>query len=319
MKRLPIGAAVLLAFVGALASALWAFPNQSPAAAARIRLTAVARALVDQGLAGPAPDDPKAAGFEAVPSPGVRYLPNVARATNLPWIDSNGWRFARGIRKAHYAKIPAGSAALAAAEASMFDVEAVLDPDAKDLDDLARILKFLRTQERPALPPLVNIAVVDSASPAMTEVLNLLTRRNLLYRVVRAPDPSADLTVQIGTPDFPADSVVNPYEFAARVRAKLGDDKRLVRIYGTSTVLARLTGDRTRARLQLLSFGRRQQGGGDQSMRVRVLGRYRPAGFAAYGTAAEAQLSDVRHADNGTEFWVPDFTTYAVIDLEPVK
>ena len=66
--------------------------------------------------------------------------------------------------------------------------------------------------------------------------------------------------------DFPAEAAANPYEFAARVRAKLGDDRRLVRLYGTSTVIARLTGDKSRARLYLLSFGsRRQQDAGERA------------------------------------------------------
>jgi hypothetical protein len=54
--------------------------------------------------------------------------------------------------------------------------------------------------------------------------------------VVRAPDGSFNLTVQLGTADFPRETAANPYEFAARVPAKLGDDNRLVRLYGTSRV-----------------------------------------------------------------------------------
>ena len=194
-----------------------------------------------------------------MPSPGVRYLPNVARATNVPWIDSNGWRFARGLRKANYVKLPAGSAALAAAEAFVFNVDAIVNPDPKDVDDLGTMLRFIKSQEAPPMPELVNIGVVDDGSPVMGEVLNLLTRQNLLYKVVKKPDPGLDVNVQLGTPDFPAEAAANPYEFAARVRAKLGDDKRFVRLYGTSTVIARLTGDAKRARLYLLSFGSRRQ------------------------------------------------------------
>jgi hypothetical protein len=179
------------------------------------------------------------------------------------------------------------------------------------------MLRFLKAQQQAPMPPLVNIGVVDDGTPIMAEVMNLLTRRNLLYKVVPKPDPSLDLNVQLGTPDFPADAAANPYEFAARVRAKLGDDKRLVRIYGTSTVLARLTGSGGRARLSLLSFSRRrQESGGTQAMRVRLVGRYRPTRFAAYGAVEGAELGDLRHPGNTTEFWVPDFTTLAVVDLE---
>jgi hypothetical protein len=53
------------------------------------------------------------------------------------------------------------------------------------------------------LPPMANIGVVDDRSPRMGEILNLLTRSNLLYRVVPAPDSRLDLTLQLGTTDFP--------------------------------------------------------------------------------------------------------------------
>ena len=150
------------------------------------------------------------------------------------------------MRKVSYANVPAGSAPLAAAEAFVFNVDAIINPDPKDLEDLGKMLRFLKANEQAPLPDMVNIGVVDSPSPLLNEVLNLLTRRNLLYKVVPAPDRTLDLNVQLGTPDFPAEAAANPYEFAARVRAKLGDDKRLVRLYGTSTVIARLTGDKSR-------------------------------------------------------------------------
>src|SRR4029450_4160039 len=109
----------------------------------------------------------------------------------------------------------------------------------------------------------------------------------------------------------------NPYEFAARVRAQPGDDKRLVRLYGTNTVISRLTGDKSRARLYLLSFGSRsQQNAGAQAIRVRVQGRYQPAKFAAYGGNPEAKVSDVRHPGTTTEFWIPDFNTCAIVRSE---
>ena len=308
----------LLAGVLAAAALLAASPIEQSATEARIFVTGAGTRLVDQGLAGPAPPD--TSGFQEVPSPGVRYLPNVARATNVPWIDSNGWRFARGLRKANYMKLPAGSAALAAAEAFVFNVDAILNPDPKDVDDLGTMLRFIKSQEAPPMPELVNIGVVDDGSPVMGEVLNLLTRQNLFYKVVKKPDTDLDLNVQLGTRDFPAEAAANPYEFAAQVRAKLGDDKRLVRLYGTSTVIARLTGHPKGARLFLLSFGsRRQQSAGPQAIRVRVVGRYRPTGFSPYGVSDEAKLGDLRNPGNTTEFWVPDFTTCAVIDLESIR
>ena len=263
-----------------------------------------------QGLAAAAPTGAEAAAFEEVPPPGVRFVPNVARATNLPWIDSNGWRFQRGLRKANYAKLPAGSAPLAAAEAFTFDVDA--DPQSRSggrgrARKDAAFLKPLR-EAQPPMPAMANIGVVDSPSPVMGEVLNLLTRRNLLYRVVAAPDPALDLTVQLGTPDFPLDAAANPNEFAARVREKLGDDKRLVRLYGTSTVIARLTGDKERRTTPSAELCQPATAAGRRAGPARpLLGRYKPTRLAAYGAAEGATLTDVRNPGDTTEFWVPDF------------
>jgi hypothetical protein len=284
----------------------------------RVYVTSVASSLVEQGLAAPAPTGADAAAFEEVPHPRVRSVPTVARATNVPWIDSNGWRFQRGIQKANYATLPTGFAALAAAESFAFNVDAILNPDPADVDELGKMLRFLKTNDQPPMPGMANIGVVDDRSAVMGEILNMLTRRNLLYRVVSAPDPALSFTVQLGTPDFPSDTAKDPVEFAARVRAKLGDDNRLVRLYGTSTIIVRLTGEGKRARLYLLAFdrSRRRQADDAEAIRVRVLGRYQPAKLAAYGVNPDAPPADLRHIGNTTEFWLPSFNTIAIVDLD---
>ncbi len=295
----------------------------APAENTHFYVPPAASTLIAQALAEPAPTE--TATFQSVPTPAVRFQNNEAQATTSPWVDSNAWRFQRGISKANYAKLPPGSASLAAAEAFAFNVDAILNPDPADLEPLTRMLQFLKAQRRPPMPALANIAVVDDHSPALDEVLNMLSRRNMLYRVVSAPDRKLDLTVQLGTKDFPTEATANPSDFAARVREKLGDDKRLVRLYGTSTVIAHLTGDGKRARLYLLSYtrSRGQQGGNQQignqpaGIRVRVLGRYRPS-VAAYG-APDAKLIDVENPGNATEFTLPAFNTLAIIDLDAVK
>jgi hypothetical protein len=335
MKGLKNQAALWLVSAVALTCGAFAAPDTS-----RFYVTSAASSLVQQGLAAPVPIDAETAAFQQVAQPGIRFVPNEAQATTAPWIDSNGSRFQRGLQKANYAKLPAGSAPLAAAEAFAFNVDAILNPVPSDVEELGRMLRFLKTHEQPPRPVLANIGVIDDGSPVLGEVLNLLTRRNLLYRVVSAPDRTLDLTVQLGTEDFPKESAATPSEFAARVRAKLGDDKRLVRLYGTSTVIARLTGDGKQARLYLLSYGGRRGGGGQagggqqaqqggaqrgqsaqqvQGIRVRVLGWYRPAKFAAYGAAPDATLLDVENQRNATEFSVPSFMTFAIIDLKAAK
>jgi hypothetical protein len=259
---------------------------------------------------------PDAAEFREVESPGVQFQPNQAQATPAPWIDSNAWRFQRGIRKANYAKLAAGAAALAAAEAFVFHVDAVLNPDPADAAELERMLTFLKAQDQPDLPAKANIGVLDDGSDTMGEVLNMLTRRNLLYRVIAKPDPKLDLNVRLGSPDFPKEAAGDPSDFAARVRAKLGDDKRMIRLYGTNTAIAHLTGDARRARLFLLSYSRNRM---QQGIRVRVAGRYKPAKFSAYGAAANAQLVDVDNPGNATEFSIPQFSTIAIVDLDKLK
>jgi hypothetical protein len=281
-----------------------------------------ASSLADEGLAKLAPGGARAADFQELPAPGVRFVPTVARATSVPWIDTNAHRYRRGLRKANYATLPEGTAALAAAEAFAFGAEAILNPDPADVNELKAMLRFLQSQERPPLPPLVNIGVIDDGTPRMGEVLKMLSRRNLLYRVVAAPDRGLDLNVRIGSREFPSSEAGNPYRFAVLVRDKLGDNKRLVRLYGTNTVLAHLTGDSTRARLFLLQYGRGRRSipaEAPPAMQVRLLGTYRPVGLAAFSAPAGAKPSDIQHVDGGTEFWLPDFAVCAIIDFEVVK
>ena len=288
--------------------------RQSPA---QLRLFAgpAAAGLVGQGLLAAMPAD--ASGFQVVPPPGLRSVRNDAQATVAPWVDSNGWRFQRGLKRVNYEKLPAGASPLAAAEAFTFGVEAIVNPDAADLEELGRLLAFLKANSRPAMPVVANVGVVDDGSPEMGEVLNMLTRRNLLYRVVPKNDRSLALTVEVGTPAFPRDVLTNPNDFAARVREALGDDRRSVRVYGTSTVVSHLTGDDMRARLHLVSYSRNRN---QASIRVRVLGRYQPAAVAAFGAPDGAALTDVRRLEEGaTEFSVPAFNTIAIVDLDRMR
>ena len=182
------------------------------------------------------------------------------------------------------------------------------------------MLRFVKAHEHAPLPPLANVAVLDDGSPQMGEILNLLTRRNLLYRVVSAPDPTVP-TVRLGSADFPAESARNPSDFAARVREKIGDDNRLVRVYGTSTAIARLTRDGKRTRLFLVAYSgnRRRPGRNQQHVRIRLLGRHEPVSLAAYGASPDAKLLDVEHPGNTTEFSLPTFSTLAIVDFTTAR
>ena len=138
------------------ASCAIAIAGAGAAGSTRFSVTGPASSLVGQGLAAAAPAN--ADGFQDVPAPGIRFVPNEAQATTAPWIDSNGWRFQRGLKKAAYTKLPAGSAPLAAAEAFAFDAEAIINADAADVEELGKMLRFLKAQERPALPAMANVA-----------------------------------------------------------------------------------------------------------------------------------------------------------------
>jgi len=253
----------------------------------------------------------RAAQFVTVPAPGVQYRMDVASATSIPWVDANGWRFERGGRRRYYYVVDRGKATLAAAEAYAYGVEAVIRPDPQDLAPFARILAFLRGIGPVELPGLANVGIVDDGSAQTGEVMNLLARRNLMFHVVTAPDPRYDLNVQIGNDEYPKAEAANPAAFAAKIRQKLTDEKRLIRLFGSDVVLARLTGDDTQVRVHLINYsGRKVEG-----LRVRVRGEYGHGSLSVF-ELDKATLTDYSAADGGTEFTIPEMSVYAIVDLK---
>lgn len=252
-----------------------------------------------------------AAKFVKLPAPGVERRMDVAAATSMPWVDANGWQLERDGRHSYYYDVPWRKAALAAAEAYMYGVDAVVHAEAHDLPAFGQMLAFLRSIDGPALPVEANIGIMDDGSDETGEVLNLLSRKNLLYRVVTAPDPKLDLNVQIGTKEFPKEEAADAYGFATLVRQKLTDEKRLLRIYGSDVVIGRLNGDDSHLRVHLINYG----GGKVDGMRVRVRGEYRSGKLKAFA-GKDAALADYGVADGGTEFTIPQMSVYAVVDLE---
>src|SRR5262249_47621227 len=126
--------------------------------------------------------------LEKVSAPGVRWGMrdiNTASATRAPWVDSNAWRFLRHPERKYLYELPRGAAALAAAEALAYGVDAALRIDTEDQEGFANMLAFLKGLDAAAsLAPAANIAIVDDGSPLLPEALNLLARRNLLFLVV---------------------------------------------------------------------------------------------------------------------------------------
>ncbi|MGA2148933.1 MAG: hypothetical protein ABSH49_28660 [Bryobacteraceae bacterium] len=251
-----------------------------------------------------------------VPPPGVQYRPNEASATHSPWLIASGWRFLRNPRGSFLYDARGAQVALAAAEAFCFGANALVRADRAGLKPFAEMLDFLRGLGENTGPPVADIGFIDDGSGAAGEVMNLMVRNNLLFQVFARPPRPADarlkLMVQLGSREFPLEDAKNPGMTAHEVRAKLTDEKRSIRIYGSAVVVARLTVLPDGIRVHLLNYagGERKVDG----LRVRVLGQYAKHRLAAAGSPQEELLDYTAEAD-ATEFTLPELKTYAVVDL----
>jgi hypothetical protein len=238
-------------------------------------------------------------------APSVDYRANQGSASRSPWINSNGWRFLRTPQATFLYDVKGPQAALAAAEAFMFGGNAVIQSDDAGLKPLAEMLALLRSVPPADLPPISDIAFVDDGTPAAGEVMNLMVKSNLLFRAVSSPDRSAKLNVKLGTKEFPLEDAKNPGKMSQLIRSTLTDDKRSLRVYGTVTVVGRVTGNAERVRIQLLNYaGAERQVNG---VRVRVLGKF--------SKHDQSNLVDFTVEPDATEFTLPELKTFAVIDL----
>ncbi len=247
--------------------------------------------------------------------PGAAGRPGLAAATGRPWVDANGWQFTRNRAGKFYYELPKGRAALALAEAFAYNADAVLKINPADLEEAGRMMAFLRAlPESEDLPLLADIGVIDDGSDLVGEVMNLLSRRNLLFQPVSAASPKFRLNIKLGTAQYPKADAADPNEFAQTIRRKITDDRRTLRVYGTEVVIARLTGDGKRIRLHLLNYGRRDFAG----MRIRLLGRF-GKGDAFVSGIGRSTLEDFAVIRNTTEFSLPRMSVYAVIELPAAK
>lgn len=248
-----------------------------------------------------------------LPPPGVALKIDEASASRIPWVSSNGWRFMRQPRAKFYYNVPANIATLAAAEAFCYGAEALVHTDAEGIEPLAKMLEFLTAINSDEAKPLADVEYVDNGSAASAEVMNLMIRDNLLFKTVPEASGRAKLSVQLGSKDYPAANVKDADSIVHKIRGNLTDDRRFVRIFGTSVVIVHVAGEVDKPRLHLLNYGSGAHirvGG----FRVRVLGRYARSQIHSFDGPNERLLDYEVQAD-ATEFTVPELKTYAVVDL----
>ncbi len=253
---------------------------------------------------------PELADRERLPTPAVTARPGEASPTRAPWIVANGWRFMRAPDGKYAYDLPQGKAALAAAEALAYGADAVLKIDPADAAAAHAMTTFVDGLPAVDLPPVADIAVVDDGSPIAGEVMNLLARRNLLFKPVKAPASDVRLNIAIGSAEYPAAEAADPSGFALKVRRQLGDDQRTLRIFGSEVVICRVIGDARRMRVHLLNYGGRDIDG----LRIRLRGEWRDAGVYLAGSG-RVSAGDLAVAEGGTELSIPRLAVYAVVDL----
>ena len=277
-------------------------PTGQAEAWTRTGLTAVPLSETDLALRDP------------VSVPGIKARVDRASATRSPWIFANGWRFLRDPAGHYLYDVPAGKAALAAAEACAYGADAVLKIEPADLQSLGQMMSFLSHLPPADLPDVADLGVVDDGTATVGEVLNLLVRRNLLFRIVKGESAQFRVNVRLGSAEYPQDAAKDPSALALKIRRQLADAQRSLRIFGSEVVIGRLTSDGKRTRLHLLNYGGRDVEG----VRVRLRGAP-PEGEAQVAGQGRLALEDRAVIDEGTEFTVPRLGAYGVVDLPPAK
>ncbi len=296
------------------------YQDGAPSDAAAIRSAGVTAICAPAGAVGAwkaegfdvtAMDAADLAARELLATPGVLRGQRVASATRTPYIVSNGSRVRRAPDTRYRYMLPVERAAVAAAEAATWSADAVLQLEAPgDLAPLGQVHQFLRTLPDRDLPHMADFAMVDDGSDEAGEVMNLFTRRNLLYAIVEAPSDRFPLNIRLGTPEFPRMSTADPSAFALRVRRRIGDEQRSLRIYGSEVIIARAGAGDDGARVHLINYTGREVFG----LRVRLRGVYEPEAAYVLGVEQTA-LEDVAVVDGFTEFSIPQMGLFAVVDL----
>lgn len=268
----------------------------------------LAAALLLPSLLAPGAEPP--ANAVKLNEPKVQYRQNEASATRSPWIDANGWRILRTPGRTFVYHVKGEAGAMAVAEAFAYDTPALVSADAAGADAFNRMVEFLKTIPAADLTPVADFGVVDDGSDATGELLNLLTRMNLLYKIEQSPDRKFHVNVRLGTKEYPMEEAQNPSVAAHKIRSQIGDDNRSLRVYGSEVVIARFLRGPRQGRVLLLNYSARPVLG----LRVRVRGAYSKGELKASGMP-DAHLADWTPDAPATEFTVPELRVFAVVDL----
>jgi hypothetical protein len=244
-----------------------------------------------------------------LPEPGVLFRRGDAAATQRPWVNAAGWQMLRDPSKRYCYQDVGEKALLAAVEAFAFGGNAIVKTKPSDLEAMGQLLQFLKQLPPDGPDAPVDFVLVDDGQSSLGEVMNLMARRNLMFRVVKQPLPNMKV-VQIGTPQYPKSDAADPYAFALKVRREIGDEKRQLKVYGSELVIGRVTSVPGGARLHLINYGQARIEG----VRVRVKGVFK-SGTLKEPEGAEPALRDFAAAGGATEFTIPSMRTYAVVDL----
>ncbi len=254
-------------------------------------------------------------GLKKLADPGIDTQIATLSPTQRPFVVAHGWQFLRKPGGQYRYEPKPGAGAIAVAEAWAYDANAVVKIDAADVPAVGSVFSFFRRIAPLDLPDMSQIGIIDDGSETMGEVTELLSRRNLLFRPVSTRSPSHLLTIQLGTKEYPTKSAQDPSEFAYAIRGKISDNKRLLRIYGSETVICRLVGDKNRARLYFVNYG----GNAIEGLRVRIRGAYpRGVGFSDL-KETDTTLRDHTLVKGVAEFTVPSFKVIGVADLQTAR
>jgi hypothetical protein len=171
------------------------FWDASPDTAAALREAGIREIVVPasragawRGTAGITVETVDLAGMVKAGAPSVDYRATEATASRSPWIDSNGWQFLRRPRAHYVYDAKGGQAALAAAEAFCYGVDAVVRSDEAGLRPFGQMLGFLRNIGGDRMAAIADIGFVDNGSDDAGEVMNLMVRDNLLFQIVPGPE-----------------------------------------------------------------------------------------------------------------------------------